>query len=268
MNRIILFLFGWVVMSCASNDISERVSCATSGLSLSVAAVIDATSCKAIDGQVTVTATGGEGPYDFSLNNGTFQTNPSFANLGPGTYVIKVKDFNGCETTAEAVVSAPNSNLAASLVSSVADSECSSDNGSLVLSATGGAAPYQFKLPGGNFSSNTTYTNLKHGQYAVIVKDDNDCQVTVAFTVPRGNTGIKYSTAILPIFTSTCNFSGCHGSGTGSRDWTNFTNVKREAANIKTRTGNGSMPIGSGRRLTPQEIEAIACWVDDGALDN
>ena len=258
-----------MAMGCGNNDSSERVSCASAGLTLSVSAVINATSCKAVDGSVTVSASGGTAPYDFNLNGGVFQTNPRFENLGPGTYSIKVKDLNGCETTLEATIGTPNSNLNAQASSVKADNLCFSDNGELEIAATGGTAPYQFKLPGGLFSDVTTYTNLKHGSYAVIVKDANECQVTVSLTVPRGNTGISYQTQIKPILEASCTrFSGCHGSGTGSRDWTNFANVKREATLIKTRTGNRSMPISPAPSLTQQEIDAIACWVDDGANEN
>ncbi len=253
---------------CGSNDSSERVSCANAGLTLSVAAVINSSSCKAVDGSVTVSASGGTAPYDFNLNGGVFQTNPRFENLGPGTYAIKVKDLNGCEATLEATVNAPNSNLDA-LATATPDNLCFADNGSLQIAASGGAPPYQFKLPGGLFSDVTTYSNLKNGSYAVIVKDANECQVTVSLTVPRGSTGISYQTEIKPILEASCTrFSGCHGSGTGPRDWTNFANVKREAALIKTRTGNRSMPINPGPALTQQQIDAIACWVDDGANEN
>ncbi|MCU0420980.1 MAG: SprB repeat-containing protein [Cyclobacteriaceae bacterium] len=270
MKQVALLLM--IVMlgnGCGSNDSAERVSCATAGLTLSVSAVINATSCKAVDGSITVRASGGTGPYDFNLNGGVFQTNPRFDDVGPGTYAIKVKDLNGCEASIEATVAAPNSDLSAQASAVVADNLCVADNGSLQLAATGGAAPYQFKLPGGVFSDATTYNNLKHGTYAVIVKDANECQVTVSLTVPRGNTGISYQTEIKPIFEATCiRFSGCHGPGTGPRDWTNFANVKREATLIKTRTGNRSMPISPAPSLTQQQIDVIACWVDDGANEN
>ena len=56
------------------------------------------------DGQITITVTSGPSPYYFSLDNGssytpTTNTSPyTFTGLTPGTYKVRVKDANGCES--------------------------------------------------------------------------------------------------------------------------------------------------------------------------
>lgn len=54
------------------------------------------------DGSITITASGGTGPYQFSLDNGTNYTSGSnpytFYNLTAGTYYPRVKDANSCES--------------------------------------------------------------------------------------------------------------------------------------------------------------------------
>ena len=54
------------------------------------------TSGQSDDGQATVNATGGDGPYEFSLDNSTFQSSNTFSDLAAGNYTVTVKDANGC----------------------------------------------------------------------------------------------------------------------------------------------------------------------------
>jgi hypothetical protein len=50
-------------------------------------------------GQIIVSGSGGATPYTFSIDNGqTYQSSNTFNNLPIGTYKIRVKDFNGCES--------------------------------------------------------------------------------------------------------------------------------------------------------------------------
>ncbi|MBL7862631.1 MAG: hypothetical protein JNJ65_15805 [Cyclobacteriaceae bacterium] len=256
----------FIASACAYNDINDKISCEDSDLSISVSSKLDVSSCKAIDGVITVQASGGKPGYDFSLNGGIYQTNPQFENLAPGIYEIQVKDFLGCKASVSIELTAPNSTLNASIVIQ-SDDQCLTNNGSISVTGQGGTGVYQFQLGSNGFSTTGTFENLKHGIYSVIIKDSEDCQKVLNVTVPRGLTGVRYATEIKPIFDANCNLSGCHGSGTGSRDWTNFSNIRNRAAQIKARTVNKSMPIG-GFVLTQEEIDLISCWVDDGTPDN
>jgi gliding motility-associated-like protein len=58
-------------------------------------------------GSVTATVTGGTPPYVYSLN-GVTQQSDSFGNLSPGTYVIAVRDVNGCEGTKTFTITSPS----------------------------------------------------------------------------------------------------------------------------------------------------------------
>src|SRR5687767_7266142 len=81
---------------CAYNDVNVAVDCSLSDLAIAVGSTQNATSCKSIDGVITVNATGGSEPYDFNINEGEYQTNNTFTDLGAGTYTIRVKDFHNC----------------------------------------------------------------------------------------------------------------------------------------------------------------------------
>ncbi|MFO0204232.1 MAG: SprB repeat-containing protein, partial [Alphaproteobacteria bacterium] len=47
-------------------------------------------------------------------------------------------------------------------------------NGSLVVTVTGGTAPYQYSIDGTNFLSASTFSGLVAGNYLVTVKDVNN----------------------------------------------------------------------------------------------
>lgn len=79
-----------------------------------------------------------------------------------------------------------------------------------------------------------------------------------------------YSMVIEPILAENCALPSCHdGSNPSLPDWTVVENVQQQAEEIQQRTGNRTMPpSGSNKLLTSVQIANIACWVDNGALDN
>lgn len=50
------------------------------------------------DGVITVTATGGNGNYQYALDGGSYQASNIF-NVGPGNYMVQVRDILGCSTS-------------------------------------------------------------------------------------------------------------------------------------------------------------------------
>ncbi|HEX9648931.1 MAG TPA: hypothetical protein VGA21_00105 [Cyclobacteriaceae bacterium] len=78
---------------------------------------------------------------------------------------------------------------------------------------------------------------------------------------------VTFSDIIKPIIDTNCTVSGCHVIGTGLPDFTQFSNIKTYAAEIRERTSTRDMPRG-GRVLTSLQIAQIGCWVESGALNN
>ncbi len=58
-------------------------------------------------GFVEVEATGGDAPYQFSLNSSDFQNDNFFNGLSAGVYQVIVQDANGCEISESFVINAP-----------------------------------------------------------------------------------------------------------------------------------------------------------------
>ena len=59
------------------------------------AATVNGSCTGTADAMITVTATGGKPPLQYSVDGTTFQTSNIF-NVAPGTYTVTVKDDNGC----------------------------------------------------------------------------------------------------------------------------------------------------------------------------
>jgi hypothetical protein len=80
-------------------------------------------------------------------------------------------------------------------------------------------------------------------------------------------TAISYSTEIRPLMDANC--MPCHngdGNTPFAPDLTTYTVVEGIADLIKDVTQSGRMPKQGS--LTTAQIEAIKCWVDNGALNN
>lgn len=69
------------------------------------AVVVHTTPCvtPTANGSITVTASGSTG-FTYNINGGAYQTSNVFASLNAGTYLIGVKDLNGCTKTQSVVV--------------------------------------------------------------------------------------------------------------------------------------------------------------------
>lgn len=90
--------------------------------------------------------------------------------------------------------------------------------------------------------------------------------VTLTITIPQGTTGTSWAVDIKPIMEKNCAITGCHNGVSRSNDFREFTSAKSHAKSIKSKTQDRSMPFDGA--LTQNEIDLIACWVDDGALQN
>jgi large repetitive protein len=146
--------------------------------------IINAT-CQGIpNGAITVLATNGQAPYQYSFNNNGFVSTNVFGNLVPGTYTIRVKDALGCERFEEVAVR-PGTPL--NFTASTTPAFCDvATNGSLSVQIISGTAPYQYALGSGSFQASPFFNQLPAGPNVITVKDAAGCQLTLAVDVPIG----------------------------------------------------------------------------------
>jgi hypothetical protein len=250
-----------LVFSCSDEE--DPVDCEKEGPLLSLGIVTDATSCSIADGVINVSAVQGQEPYEFSLNDLPGQQSGQFNNLSAGIYTVKLKDANGCVDEIENVaINAGDFTFNADVI---ADNSCLGSNGSVTINVITGNPPYSYRLGNGSFSDVNTFPGLATGNYSISVKDFIGCSITLRITVPRGMSGVSWTSEIKPIMENSCALSGCH-NGSSRADLRNFENAKFYAKSIKSKTQDRSMPREG--TLTQQQIDIIACWVDDGAPQN
>lgn len=137
------------------------------------------------DGSIHVNGSGGSGSYTYSLNGVFYQPSGSFENLPGGNYTVYVKDKKGCVHTQNTVLMVP---LALTGTALTTNSTCGNNNGSLLVTATGGTGTgYQYSIDGINFSSSGSFSNLSSGTYFVAVKDGAGCLTVVSGTIYDSN---------------------------------------------------------------------------------
>ena len=65
----------------------------------------DATGADVNDGSIMITAANGMGPYDYSIDGVTYQSDASFSSLSAGDYSVSTRDTNGCIVSTEVTLS-------------------------------------------------------------------------------------------------------------------------------------------------------------------
>ncbi|HCM77077.1 MAG TPA: hypothetical protein DIS90_11885 [Cytophagales bacterium] len=249
-----------MVWSCSTD---QEIDC--SSLQIKLKQTIDPTMCSPANGEIRIFALGGTPPYLFRLNNSPFQADSLFEGLQGGLYNIDVIDANQCSSVLEAQLSSINSDLKAQF-EVTQDTDCLNGNGTAKFTPTGGIPPYKLRFQNNILDNTMEINELKNGVYQVAIVDAQSCEFVLALTIPKGKTSVSWGADIKPIIDTRCAKSTCHVAGTGRSDLSKFENVKALAETIKTKTQNKSMPFDEP--MPAVQIQLIACWMDDGALNN
>lgn len=257
-NLLILSVLLYQFTACSYEKPPAPATCNNSSLSLNLDSISDA-DCGTTNGKASFTASGGVGTLSYQLNDLPPQSTGTFLNLAAGSYTLKVTDGNKCSVSNFFDIKNKNG-INITLVPQA--SGCGTSQGSIQIQASGGQTPYEFKVDNGAFQSSDMFSGLPHGDYTIIGKDANGCQISKTIKI---TTGISLRNNIKPIVDQKCALSSCHG-GSQAPDLRVLNNIIANAGEIKSLTGSRVMPkTGS---LTQDQIDLIACWVDDGAPDN
>ena len=134
---------------------------------------------------ITVTGTGGQSNYTYSINGTSYQSANQFANIGAGTYTLYAKDANGCIGETTLTITQP-SQISVNAVPTMITCNGNAD-GQITATATGGTPSYQYSIDGINFYPQNTVNNLSAGNYTISVKDANGCIQTFSTTITEPN---------------------------------------------------------------------------------
>lgn len=246
-----------------NHDTHIAVDCAKQNLTLTLDSTRAAAGCTSTAGAIFISAGGGREPYSFFLNDELRQTEDQ-TGLRPGIYTVRLQDANGCSAALDNIkVTATGISFTTTLTE---DTECLSGNGAVTVEVPEGNPPYQYRIDDGAFSEDNTFTGLSSGYHHVEVMDNEDCTLSLNITVPRGQSEVSWANDIRPLLTTYCATTGCHNGISRSNDFRIYSSAKFYASSIRSKTQDRSMPFDGS--LSAAQIGIIACWVDDGALNN
>ncbi|SMO32992.1 PKD repeat-containing protein [Saccharicrinis carchari] len=182
------------------------------------------------DGFITISASGGSGDYDYSVNNGLSWTDiaqintHTFSNLFKGTYQIKVRDFNNptCVSATTLLIDVNQPDQVKATVVGKTNASCFTGNdGTVTLAAQGGSGNYDYYCVEENIWQNNNVFTLPKGTYTFQVQDKTvpGCISSPTPSVTVGSP-LDFITAVPVVKNITCN-----GAADGSITFnTTFTN--------------------------------------------
>lgn len=208
------------------------------------------------NGTITVTATGGIRPYQYSRNGINYFTDSIFTGLHPAPYRIYVRDANSCITSDTLTINQP---LELRIVSGSWDASqnlCFGDSNAVItITATGGNPPLEYSIDSGYvWSASNVFTGLPAGIYYIFIRDVSGCideytplsisqpaelkissysqvDITTCFTNPEGQIAIESEGGVAPL---TYTIDGINPNLTGV-----FNNVSAGLHIIKITDKNG-----------------------------
>lgn len=128
------------------------------------------------DGNITISATGGNGIFQYSLN-GNYQASGSFNSLTAGSYSVDIRDGNGCQSTDSTVsITKPegidftwqNKNVS-----------CYNGNDAAITITVTNTGTFTYSLNNGldYFDNNGLFSNVPAGEYHLKI-NDGTCEYT------------------------------------------------------------------------------------------
>ncbi|MDG1779472.1 MAG: gliding motility-associated C-terminal domain-containing protein [Flavobacteriales bacterium] len=137
------------------------------------------------DGQISLTISGGQGPYTPNWFEGgiQFETGEVATNLDAGTYEVQIQDAFGCLVVQEYELVDPIPFEIDSVVTPIA---CFGEgNGSIEIDVSGGTGDLTtlWVGPNGYTSANEDIFDLEAGSYELTLGDELGCTMTFDFTI-------------------------------------------------------------------------------------
>ena len=130
-----------------------------------------APNCQGGTGSITI-INAGVGNYNYSLDNGVFQSQPIFENVSQGVHLINIQDEEGCETSQfvfiEEFIPLEISNLV------LTHTSCNENNG-LITVFTSASGFLQYSIDGENYQNSNIFSGLNPGIYSITIVDTDGC---------------------------------------------------------------------------------------------
>ena len=192
---------------------------------LSLTPVTVNASCGNANGSISLTTTGGTGPFNYTWSNGG--SSQTSGGLSPGSYGITVTDQNNCTASTNTTVG--SSNGPSIVTNNSVSPKCNGGtNGSATVTISGGATNYTYSWSNGpsTVTSATSNTNTGLGglSYTVTITDGTGCSTTsvAILTAPTAINPTPSSTvASCGLSNGSVSVNTTGGSGSYTYNWSN-----------------------------------------------
>ena len=222
----------------------------------------------ASDGEITATVTSGTAPYEYSLDNSSWTTNPVFSNLSSGTYTIYYRDANLCTNDETFILNDPTDLDGSVTINSVVscNSVCDASLQFIISPGLTGTPGYVYSLNGSSPQNSSIFNNLCGNQlHEITVTDANGCTASDSVFISEPSP-ITFNADV----TSTNLYNGfgvsCNGSSDGE---ITFSNVLGGTPNFQfsidggnTFSSNSTFSSSNGFPIT---AGSYSLQVQDGA---
>lgn len=179
-------------------------------------------------GSATVTASGGETPYNYNWSNGG--NSSTISNLSSNTYSVTVSDANNCATVQS--ISIGNINNTISISFSTTNETCNNANGIISTSVSGGNAPYGYSW--NNSETTSSISGLSAGSFTVTVTDNNGCSNSNTTSISNSPSTV---TATINSTTDFCSNNVGSATANPSGGTSPYTFTWSNGGNSATQTG-------------------------------
>ena len=175
---------------------------------INVAEASDPSVCGGLDGEITIAAIGSG--LEYSIDGQTYQSDSVFENLGAGSYLISVRNVNGCITSgAEPIVLSDPDGPEITSVQTTDPSDCGGTDGSISLTAL--EPNLEYSIEGIIYQDSSLFSNLSVGSYSLYVRSLDGCVEAYASNpVVLSEPASPVINSLLPVAPSIC--GGADGS--------------------------------------------------------
>jgi gliding motility-associated-like protein len=217
--------------------------------------------CFRNDGQIIISAFSPSGSVlEYSIDNGNnYSTDSIFTNLLAGSYIIHIKDVNGCEgfyiDNPVILADIPGPQVQPPVITDETDFL---GNGSVEITASGSTLQIFYSINNGSTwqTNNGIFSNLSAGTFTCIVKDENDCDTT--FIVEIQNLILTFLHAITG--------EGGHCLGNTAMVPVNVDNFNSVATfHLKLSYNADNLQCEGFTNVHPQLLDSLTGWVDQAA---
>jgi hypothetical protein len=215
--------------------------------------------------EILITASGGQGGYEYSIDGTTFQSGSVFSNLAAGEYQLISKDGNGCLSEITVEITQPNQLVLNAIPTMIS---CFGQNdGSVLVSVSGGTPSYVNTIN----STSGLFTGLAQGTYEVTTTDANGClqsfSTTITEPTPVNISGIP-SSASSGLNNGSITMSGSGGlspysysiNGTNYYTGSLFSNLAAGTYTCYVKDANGCI------NTTTITVDQVAGLADENSL--